>query len=76
MNVWFLGALAKLRKETASSFVSAHLYVRTEQLEFDWTDFQEIRYLTIFRNSAEKIQDSLKYDKDKRLLCMKANIHI
>jgi len=40
MNIWFLGALAKLRKDTVSSCLPAHLSVRVEKLEFDWTDFQ------------------------------------
>jgi hypothetical protein len=31
-----------------------------------WTDFHEIEYLGIFRKSAEKIQVSLKSDKNNR----------
>jgi len=37
--------------------------VRAEQLGPHWTDLNEIWYLSIFRNSAEKIQVSLKSDK-------------
>jgi hypothetical protein len=35
-----------------------------EQLGSHWTDFHEIRCLIIFRKSVEKIQDSLKSDKN------------
>jgi len=35
-----------------------------EKLGSHWTDFHEISYLTIFRISVEKIQVSLKYDKN------------
>ena len=35
-----------------------------EQLESHWKDFREIWYLSIFRNSAEKIRVSLKSDKN------------
>jgi hypothetical protein len=38
--------------------------VRMEQLGSHWTDFHEILYLNIFRKSAEKIQVSLKSDKN------------
>jgi len=38
--------------------------VRMEQLLSQWTDFQEIWYLSIFRKSVGKIQVSLKYDKN------------
>jgi hypothetical protein len=38
--------------------------VRVEQLHFDWTDFHKIWYFSSFRNFVEKIQDSLKHDKD------------
>jgi hypothetical protein len=38
--------------------------VRTEQLGFHWTDFHEIRYLSIFIASVEKIQVSLKSAKN------------
>jgi len=56
----FLGASEKLRKVTISFVVS----VRMEQFVSNWTDFQEIWYLRIFRKSVEKIQFSLKSDKN------------
>jgi hypothetical protein len=31
-----------------------------------WRDFHEIRYLSIFLKSADKIQGSIKYDKYNR----------
>ena len=37
---------------------------RMEQLGSHLTDFYEIRYLIIFRKSAEKIQASIKCDKN------------
>jgi hypothetical protein len=36
-----------------------------EQVASHWTDFHEIWYLNIFRKSVQKIQVSLKSDKDK-----------
>jgi hypothetical protein len=36
-----------------------------EQLGSNWTEFDEILHLSIFRNSAEKIKFSLKSDKNK-----------
>jgi hypothetical protein len=38
--------------------------VRLEQLGSHWTDFYEIWYVRLFRKSVEKIQDSLKSDKN------------
>ena len=38
------------------------LCVRMEQLGFHWTDLHEIWYLSIFWNSVEKVQFSLKSD--------------
>jgi len=35
-----------------------------EQLASQWTDFHEILYLSIFRKFVEKIQVSLKSDKN------------
>jgi hypothetical protein len=45
--------------------LSVCLYVRVEQLGSHWTAFHEIWYLGIFRKSVEKIQVSLKSDKNK-----------
>jgi hypothetical protein len=39
-----------------------------------WTDFHEIRYLSICRKSAEKIQVSLKSDKTRRPMYIFDNI--
>jgi len=62
-----LGILAKLRI-LASSWLSVNLSarpsVRMEQLDSHWTDFHEILYLSSFRKSVEKIQVSLKSDKN------------
>jgi len=40
----------------------ARLSVRIEQLDFRWTDFYEILYLSIFRKHVEKMNISLKSD--------------
>ena len=42
--------------------------VRMEQLGSHWTDFHEIWYLIIFRKTVEKIQVSLKSDKNNGTL--------
>jgi hypothetical protein len=42
--------------------------VRMEQLGSDWTDFYEIRYLGSFRKYVEKIQVSLRSDKNNGTL--------
>jgi hypothetical protein len=39
--------------------------IRMEQLGFHQKDFHEIQYLSFFRKSIEKIQVSLKWDKNK-----------
>jgi len=48
----------------ALSHLSVRLSNRKEQVGSHSTDFNEIRYLTIFRTSVEKIQVSLKSDKN------------
>ena len=61
----FVGSPAELRKETISFVcLSVRLSVRMEQLGPHLTEFHEIWYLNIFRKSVEKIQDSLKHDKN------------
>jgi hypothetical protein len=57
----FLGALAKLRRVTVSFVMSVHM----ERLGSHWTDFREILWFWISRKSIEKIQVSLKSDKNK-----------
>ena len=63
-----LGAFAKSRKAITSFVMSVPLSVRlslrTEQLDSHWTDFHEIQYLMIFRKCVEKIQVSLKSEKN------------
>ena len=62
----FLGAFAKLRKETISFVISVRPSVRMEQLGSHWTDFHEIWHLDIFRKSVEEIQVSLQSDNNVR----------
>jgi hypothetical protein len=57
-----LGAFAKLRKATMSFVMPVRLCVRIEQLGAHLTDFHEIEYF--IRKSVEKIQVSLKSDKN------------
>jgi hypothetical protein len=59
-----LGAFAKLQKTTINFVISIRLSVRMEQLGSRWTDSYGILYLSIFRKSVEKIQVSLKSDKN------------
>jgi len=58
----FLGAFVKNGEKRL--LASSCLSVRMEQLGAHWTDFHEIWYLSIFRKSVEKIQVSLKSDKN------------
>jgi len=61
-----LGAFAKLRKGTVNFVTSVRLFVRMEQLGSHWTDFHEIYIRAFFekKKTVEKIQDSLKSDKN------------
>jgi hypothetical protein len=59
-----LGTFAKLRNETIRFVMFVRLSVRMEQLGFYWTDFYELLYWKVFRKSVEKIQVSLKSDKN------------
>jgi len=69
-SYFFFGAITKLRKATIRFVMYACVSerpslcpsVRMGQLCSHWTDLKEIRYLSIFRKSVEKIQVSLKYD--------------
>jgi len=54
------------KRLTASSCLSVRPSVRTQQLSSHSTDFHEIWYLNIFRTTVEKIQVSLKPDKNNR----------
>ena len=48
----------------ASSYLSVRLYIRIEKLGSHWTDFCGTWHLRIARKSVEKIQVSLKSDKN------------
>ena len=68
MMVPFTGAFTKLQKVTISFVMSVHLYihpaVHMEKISSHWMDFYQIWYLSIFWKSVEKIQVSLKSDKN------------
>jgi hypothetical protein len=51
-----LGVFAELLKATISFVMSIRLTVHVEQFEYHWADFYEILHLSIFQESAEKIQ--------------------
>jgi hypothetical protein len=63
-------ALRRVRKITKSDYYLRHFCssvrpcVRMEQLGSHWSDFHKILYLSIFRKSFEKTQDSLKSVKN------------
>ena len=60
----------RIRKNTgkkrlsAASHLSVRLSVYKEQQASQWTDYDDIWYLSIFRKSVEKIQVSLQSDKN------------
>jgi hypothetical protein len=58
------GEFAKLRKANNRLINSVRPSVRMEQLGSHWAEFHEILYLGIFPKSVEKIQVSLKSDKN------------
>jgi hypothetical protein len=56
---FFLAAFAKLREATIGFIMSVRPSVRMEHPASYWSDFYEIRYLSIFRiKNVEKIQVS------------------
>jgi hypothetical protein len=59
-----LGIFVKLRRATISFVMSVLPSVRMEQFDYLRTCFNNIWYLSILRKSAEKIQLSLKSDKN------------
>jgi len=62
---YFLGAFAKLPKDTISFAVSLRSIgpsARMEQLVSNRTDFRKIYLVIFFRKSFDKIQVSFKYD--------------
>jgi hypothetical protein len=63
-RIFLLCLVAKLWKETATFVMSVRLSVRMERLGSHWTDFYEIRFLSIFRKYVSQTQVSLKSDKN------------
>jgi len=67
-NLTFLSAFAKLRKATNGIVMSVRPSVRPsvrmKQLGSHWKGFHEILYLSNFRKTVQKIQVSLKSDKN------------
>ena len=67
-GVSFIGAFVNLRRATILFNMSVHASVcpsvRMKQLGSHWTDFYEICYLCTFRKTVEKMQVSLKSDKN------------
>ena len=59
-------AFAKLRKATIFFVMSVRPSVRMEKLGSHWSDFHEILYFSIFRKTVNKIQVSLKSNKNNR----------
>jgi hypothetical protein len=48
---------------------------RKEQLGSQWTDFDETRYLSVFRRYVEKIQVELKSDKSNEYFAWRRHIY-
>jgi hypothetical protein len=59
-----MSGFVNLRKASIGFVVSVRQYVRLEQLGSHWTDFHEILYMSILRQSVENTQISLKFDKN------------
>ena len=51
------------------------MFVRMEQVGFQWTDFHENLCLSTFQKSLEKIQVWLEYDKNNGLY-LKTYVHL
>jgi hypothetical protein len=64
LSVLFLGAFAKYRNAIISFVMSVRVSVRMEQLGSNWSYFHEIWRLSISPKSVEKIQVSLKSEKN------------
>jgi len=60
----FLGMFAKLPKTTSNFVMPVCPSVCMEKLGSHWKDFHEILYSTIFQKPVEKMQVSLKSDKN------------
>jgi len=61
-TLWIV--LAEFRKATISAVVFVCSFVHMEQLGSQWTDVHETSHLNIFRKSFERIQVSLRSDKN------------
>jgi hypothetical protein len=61
-----ISRFAKLRTTTFRFVMPAHPSVHIEQFDFNWTDIHEIRRLSILKKCVDKIQVSLKSDKNNR----------
>ena len=64
---WFLGAFARLQKsdyQLRHARLSVYTSVSMEKLGSHWADFQEILHWSIFRKTLEKLQVSLKSDRN------------
>ena len=62
---WNQLVFRRVRKIMKDNYLlSARTSVHMEQLGYQWTDFHEIRCLSMFRNNVAKIQVSLKSEKN------------
>jgi len=66
VEVVFVAAFAKLRKATIGYDMSVR--TKKKKLGFHWTNVHEIRYLSIFRKSVEKVQVWLISGKNKTVM--------
>jgi hypothetical protein len=68
LRIWIFRCVRKIVKATISFVGSVHPSVlsslRMEKTRSHWTDCREIMYLSIFWKSVQKIQVSLKSDKN------------
>jgi hypothetical protein len=67
-SVRLLGVFGTYRNATSSCVMSVCLSGSMQQLGCHWMEFHEILYFIIFRKYVQKIQDSLKFDKNQRHL--------
>ena len=66
MIILILGAFVKLREANINVAMSIRPFVRMEKLESHWTQFDEMWYVSFFREFVIKIQVLLKSDKINR----------